>query len=416
MSNYMGGISRTLLKEFNNISDDENPKKSKDAKSKKEADKQEEEDDDYTPSFPKRDYETRHRQKSLGASGQKVSQASSKAALKPRQENSLGELTKKFIYLIKQSEDYCIDLNDAVKELNVQKRRIYDITNVLEGIGLIEKYSKNKIRWNGSMRLDNFGWEDDQEQSEKQDLEKEKDQEKEIERLNEELLDIQREETWLEDMIHTVHTQLQEMAGDDLYEQYAYVTYDDIKKINNIAEHKDSTLLAIRAPPGTKLEIPDFGEGDSKEIEELKENRFPNISKSTQMKPPSPVPKAPKERGIQTNDKKRYQIMLNSGGEEIMVYLISNNDDKSEEEQGNDDDNEEEAEGEDDKDSFLNFANQIQTNSQKEVINDKERWSSDSGNIDESDKQQDYELPLDIDNIFSVSSIFNAESQIERKD
>jgi hypothetical protein len=29
----------------------------------------------------------------------------------------------------------------------VQKRRIYDITNVLEGIGLIEKKLKNRIQW-----------------------------------------------------------------------------------------------------------------------------------------------------------------------------------------------------------------------------------------------------------------------------
>ena len=28
-----------------------------------------------------------------------------------------------------------------------QKRRIYDITNVLEGIGLIEKRNKNCIQW-----------------------------------------------------------------------------------------------------------------------------------------------------------------------------------------------------------------------------------------------------------------------------
>jgi hypothetical protein len=32
-------------------------------------------------------------------------------------------------------------------KLGVQKRRIYDITNVLEGIGLIEKKSKNNIQW-----------------------------------------------------------------------------------------------------------------------------------------------------------------------------------------------------------------------------------------------------------------------------
>lgn len=31
--------------------------------------------------------------------------------------------------------------------MQVQKRRIYDITNVLEGVGLIEKKSKNNIIW-----------------------------------------------------------------------------------------------------------------------------------------------------------------------------------------------------------------------------------------------------------------------------
>jgi transcription factor E2F3 len=56
--------------------------------------------------------------------------------------------------LLKQAPDGILDLNNAAETLEVQKRRIYDITNVLEGIGLIEKTLKNRIRWKG---LDDSG-------------------------------------------------------------------------------------------------------------------------------------------------------------------------------------------------------------------------------------------------------------------
>lgn len=64
-----------------------------------------------------------------------------------RYDSSLGLLTKKFTQLIQTSSDGIIDLNQAAAALGVQKRRIYDITNVLEGINLIEKKSKNNIQW-----------------------------------------------------------------------------------------------------------------------------------------------------------------------------------------------------------------------------------------------------------------------------
>lgn len=65
----------------------------------------------------------------------------------------MGELTKRFIEVIQNSPTKEVDLNEASKILEVQKRRIYDITNVLEGIGLIEKTIKNKIRWKGNKSL-----------------------------------------------------------------------------------------------------------------------------------------------------------------------------------------------------------------------------------------------------------------------
>ena len=45
--------------------------------------------------------------------------------------------------------DHVARFDFAAEQLAVKKRRIYDITNVLEGIGLIEKKSKNNIQWKG---------------------------------------------------------------------------------------------------------------------------------------------------------------------------------------------------------------------------------------------------------------------------
>jgi sugar-specific transcriptional regulator TrmB len=152
--------------------------------------------------------------------------------------------------LIQQSQFHCINLNDAVKVLGVQKRRIYDITNVLEGIGLIEKCIKNMIKWKGppmdGRTLEEMTLPLNREETPIED-------ESEIQKLNEELEKMESEEKWLDSMIDNVQDQLNVMSKDTLYEKYAYVTYEDIKKLNK--DNENNTLLAIRAPKGSTLEI-----------------------------------------------------------------------------------------------------------------------------------------------------------------
>jgi len=87
---------------------------------------------------------------SFAASSASVSSSAAATAAQNancRYDNSLGLLTRKFVQLLRSSTSGVLDLNQAAIELGVQKRRIYDITNVLEGIGLIEKQSKNNVRW-----------------------------------------------------------------------------------------------------------------------------------------------------------------------------------------------------------------------------------------------------------------------------
>ena len=64
-------------------------------------------------------------------------------------DSSLGQTARRFVSLLKQTGEGDLDLNTAVQALGVQKRRIYDITTVLEGVGLIEKKNKNSVRWRG---------------------------------------------------------------------------------------------------------------------------------------------------------------------------------------------------------------------------------------------------------------------------
>ena len=47
-----------------------------------------------------------------------------------------------------------VDLNEAARELEVKKRRIYDVTNMLEGAGLVERTSKNTMQWRSTVNRD----------------------------------------------------------------------------------------------------------------------------------------------------------------------------------------------------------------------------------------------------------------------
>jgi transcription factor E2F4/5 len=65
-----------------------------------------------------------------------------------RSSKSLLRITAKFVEVLQNSPNGELDLKSAATQLDMkQRRRMYDITNVLEGIGLVEKTQKNVIRW-----------------------------------------------------------------------------------------------------------------------------------------------------------------------------------------------------------------------------------------------------------------------------
>ena len=50
----------------------------------------------------------------------------------------------KFVKMLHADPTGTADLNNASKTLGVQKRRLYEVTNALEGFGLVKKKCKNE--------------------------------------------------------------------------------------------------------------------------------------------------------------------------------------------------------------------------------------------------------------------------------
>ncbi|KAM5315498.1 transcription factor E2F5 isoform 2-T2 [Glossophaga mutica] len=165
-----------------------------------------------------------------------------------RHEKSLGLLTAKFVSLLQEAQDGVLDLKAAADTLAVrQKRRIYDITNVLEGIDLIEKKSKNSIQWKGVGAGCNT----------KEVLERLRDLKAEIEDLELKERELDQQKSWLQQSIKNV-------MDDSINSRFSYVTHEDICSCFN-----GDTLLAIQAPSGTQLEvpIPEMGQNGQKKYQ-----------------------------------------------------------------------------------------------------------------------------------------------------
>jgi len=194
-------------------------------------------------------------------------------------DSSLSHLTEKFINLLDEySASHAngeLDLNIAVSELGVQKRRLYDITNVLEGVGLIKK-DRNQVVWvnnpqgpvKGGQVLNTCMGTSSETVA--------------IASLRSEIEEIKAHGKFIDDCIETLSNSVREFTKCKKESEITKVTqYSKARERMGAMKDKDSashlfvtkheitalqayhndTVIAIRAPPGTNLEVPNPDEG-----------------------------------------------------------------------------------------------------------------------------------------------------------
>mmetsp|Transcript_67745 Transcript_67745/g.167367 ORF Transcript_67745/g.167367 Transcript_67745/m.167367 type:complete len:319 (+) Transcript_67745:25-981(+) len=217
-----------------------------------------------------------------------------------RYECSLYFLTKKFVGLVQLAEDGILDLNSAAVDLRVKKRRIYDITNVLEGIGLIEKQSKNNIQWKGfDLDANSACTQEDGE----------------IEALQKKLRDLNKRSERMDDYLAQLVGSLQKKHSEPEFRERAYVTDEDIKALEAFQE---KTIMAIKAPKGTKMALP-----------------YPDQN---------------------SEQPQGYQIYLQSPDGPVDIYVVSMGDEEGQEGYEAQAMEQDDGQGEEDPQSFLEFS------------------------------------------------------------
>jgi len=204
-----------------------------------------------------------------------------------RFDSSLGLLTKKFVHLLRSSTTNKLDLNRAASELGVQKRRIYDITNVLEGIGLIQKEGKNHVSWNDNPDNDLSRAPDPNlavggeimgsparltktaaaaaasQNSLQEQVERLRKQERQIDQSLEFLTQQSRQFAYGRSLPvsggvrPTAHPTYLPPGIDDP-QRFMHVRFSDITGLDM---YNDDTIIGIKAPIGTNLEVPDPDQG-----------------------------------------------------------------------------------------------------------------------------------------------------------
>ncbi len=130
----------------------------------------------------------------------------------------------------------------------------------------------------------------------------------EIEKLERELDTLRNEEKHLQTWIYDLKSHHEDLNNDQKFKDYCYLTYDDIKLLTR---GEDINLIAIRAPNGTTLELP--------EPENVK-RIYQQTEQSMKM-------------GLDKYDKdlldclqKHHQLFIESPNGEINVFLVLSSD------------------------------------------------------------------------------------------
>jgi hypothetical protein len=138
--------------------------------------------------------------------------------------HTLVQVTQDFVNILISSKGDEVDFNTASGSLGPSKRRLYDVINVLEGIGVIERCGKARVRLIDSGAVDDGGQ-----------LKELLGKEAEVDRMN-----------------SVIDQMLTSLFQSSEFQDFAWVSDDEVEKLTD----ELFTLFALHGPSDLTIEVP----------------------------------------------------------------------------------------------------------------------------------------------------------------
>ena len=167
-----------------------------------------------------------------------------------KQDNSLSQLTQSFLDYIKKKGRIRISINELVEDLKVKKRRIYDITNVLQGIGYLQKIGKNEILWikdSNTISIPNGTNSSKDEMASENYISN-------YSQLKKELEDLKSQKNNIDEELNKYREEFKLISEKNEFPKYGYITFNDI---TDLSLSEKVNFLLIKAPKGTLINVID---------------------------------------------------------------------------------------------------------------------------------------------------------------
>ena len=151
------------------------------------------------------------------------------------EKQTLVSLTQGFIKILTDANGADVELAAVENALKTTKRRLYDVINVLSGVGLVERSGKSRVRWVANQRP----------------------------MLGEARMDALERERELDRHIAKVESDLADISHSEFFTKFGWIDKDDADLIE---PDKSVALYSLRGPPSMSIVVHDDDHDSSDEM------------------------------------------------------------------------------------------------------------------------------------------------------